>query len=609
MKQNVKVVLVLLCLMLCSVLILCACGRNKGNNAGNNDESSTEISSDEPQNNAQNPPAQTKLATPVVTLSGDVAAWCTVEYADKYEISVSGTLFFVENSVTSRTLADGQTFKVRAIGDGASYATSDWSNEVTYTALQLPTYTVTWKNGDTVLETDTGVAAGSMPSYDGQTPTKAEDEQYVYEFSGWSPVVSAATQDAVYQAQFNAISKTRTYTVTFCDYDGTVLIEETVAFGESATAPEGLERDGYRFVGWDKSYENVTRDVIVTAKYQRTVQISFVDYDGSVIYADYIDQGSNFNDVPEDPVRTDYKFIGWSITLYKNIQEDLTVYAQYVRTYRVIFVDYDGTVLSKQNIVSGDAAAAPLENPTREGYGFIGWDVDFSNITTNTTVTAVYEINRYTVTFKDPAGRVLAVRNNVKHGYGTFAPEVSDKYFHLGTSDGQYTFAKGYSFTGWSTSFDEVTGDLTVVAVYGEEITEPIVAVGNRVVVTSEGTTATLSVYVINGDAPYGISLDMQVDPVLLKGGVPTISVNGQQLQDGSEYYDSKLSADGLYEFRWTKSNGIQSDTVATFTFTLNVSEEAGEYPLQLLDSTYIITSAFEKVTPVLISGSVTIVK
>ena len=28
------------------------------------------------------------------------------------------------------------------------------------------TYTVTWKNGETVLETDTGVAAGAAPSYD-----------------------------------------------------------------------------------------------------------------------------------------------------------------------------------------------------------------------------------------------------------------------------------------------------------------------------------------------------------------------------------------------------------------------------------------------------------
>ena len=32
--------------------------------------------------------------------------------------------------------------------------------------------TITWKNGDTVLETDTGVAEGATPTYDGETPTK-----------------------------------------------------------------------------------------------------------------------------------------------------------------------------------------------------------------------------------------------------------------------------------------------------------------------------------------------------------------------------------------------------------------------------------------------------
>ena len=73
-----------------------------------------------------------KLSSPVVSLTDNVASWSADENADKFEISVDGVLSYVENSITSKTLTDGQTFKIRAVGDGISYSTSDWSNSVTY---------------------------------------------------------------------------------------------------------------------------------------------------------------------------------------------------------------------------------------------------------------------------------------------------------------------------------------------------------------------------------------------------------------------------------------------------------------------------------------------
>ena len=57
----------------------------------------------------------------------------------------------------------------------------------------------------------------------------------------------------------------------------------------------------------------------------------------------------------------------------------------------VTFVDWDGTVLKSQQVEVGTAATAPA-NPARNGYNFIGWDVDFSNITEDITVTAQYEL-------------------------------------------------------------------------------------------------------------------------------------------------------------------------------------------------------------------------
>ena len=58
------------------------------------------------------------------------------------------------------------------------------------------------------------------------------------------------------------------YTVKFVDFDGRELKSEIVLENSSATAPAVPERDGYTFVGWDKSFGNVTENLIITALYE-----------------------------------------------------------------------------------------------------------------------------------------------------------------------------------------------------------------------------------------------------------------------------------------------------------------------------------------------------
>ena len=45
--------------------------------------------------------------------------------------------------------------------------------------------------------------------------------------------------------------------------------EETVVEGTNATAPSTPNREGYRFIGWDKSFDNVVSDITVTAMYEK----------------------------------------------------------------------------------------------------------------------------------------------------------------------------------------------------------------------------------------------------------------------------------------------------------------------------------------------------
>ncbi len=89
----------------------------------------------------------------------------------------------------------------------------------------------------------------------------------------WNTKVSiAANNDPILNAtmHFNE-PVVETFTVTFVDYDGTVLKAETVESGKSATAPTDPKRENYTFTGWDKSFDNVTSDLTVMAEYEVSV--------------------------------------------------------------------------------------------------------------------------------------------------------------------------------------------------------------------------------------------------------------------------------------------------------------------------------------------------
>lgn len=77
----------------------------------------------------------------------------------------------------------------------------------TTTIAPVKTYTITWKNYDgSILEVDEKVEEGSLPVYNGETPSKANDDTYMYVFTGWTPSVSVATKDETYTATYTSIS-------------------------------------------------------------------------------------------------------------------------------------------------------------------------------------------------------------------------------------------------------------------------------------------------------------------------------------------------------------------------------------------------------------------
>lgn len=183
------------------------------------------------------------------------------------------------------------------------------------------------------------------------------------------------------------------YTVTFMDGEKVLETFTNVPHGSAVTAPEVPEKDGKTFKGWDKDFSNVTSDLTINAVYD-------------------------------------------------------------VHTFRVTFKDGE-KVIETQTVEYEAAATAPdiarLSPP--EGMHFAEWDKDFSKVTEDIEVSAVYELNEYTVIFKNE--ETVISTQSVKHGSAATAPNVVD------------TATK--KFVGWDKSFDNVTSDLIVNAKFEKQ--------------------------------------------------------------------------------------------------------------------------------------------
>lgn len=156
------------------------------------------------------------------------------------------------------------------------------TGEATYVAQfdsVVNKYTITFKNYDgTIVKEFPDVAYGTDPASLAVTnPTKPADVEFKYDFKGWTPEFVDVTGDATYTAEYTPIKQT--YTVTFKDYDGTVIYTEDVEYGKKPyNVPAGPTRTAtdeftYTFAGWSPEVTEVTEDPatqVYTATYNAT---------------------------------------------------------------------------------------------------------------------------------------------------------------------------------------------------------------------------------------------------------------------------------------------------------------------------------------------------
>ena len=157
-----------------------------------------------------------------------------------------------------------------------TYTFAGWDKKITkvtesttYTATynsSVRSYTITFADEDGTEISSAKVAYGTLPMAP-EDPTKASTAQYTYAFAGWDKEITKVTGAVIYTATYNKL--VRNYTVTFLDFDGSVLDEQSVAYGNFAESPENPIRKGYKFIGWDTDYSYIVKAIDVTALYEK----------------------------------------------------------------------------------------------------------------------------------------------------------------------------------------------------------------------------------------------------------------------------------------------------------------------------------------------------
>ena len=277
------------------------------------------------------------------------------------------------------------------------------------------------------------------------------------------------------------------FKVRFDTDGGSEVPAQSVKPNEKAIKPEDPMKEGHEFAGWflgEEKYsfsDEVTANITLKAYWKANIYtVKFDSKGGTAVPAQKVEYGKTAVK-PDDPTRGEITFAGWTLNgepydFGTPVTRDITLSAEWnVLKFTVTFDSNGGSTVAEQK-VEKDAKAVEPAAPAREGYTFRGWFngekkfVFTTPITVDITLTAQWEINKYTVTFDAQGGKPAAAQT-VEHGQTVTEPA---------------TEKTGYSFVGWllnGEAYDfsrPVTANITLTAAWkATEYTVTFVLDGN----------------------------------------------------------------------------------------------------------------------------------
>ena len=342
-------------------------------------------------------------------------------------------------------------------------------------------YVVEFYNGDQTLLDIQHVIPGMSASSPLQMPFKEKTDTLVYIFTSWDKSFEDVDQDLKVYSIFSAVD--RFYEVYFYDANNAVYSTQTVEYGMDAVEPAAptkpmSEEFIYSFNSWDKDFTSVTSELHIYPIYHETVrtfEVKFYDGNDELIKTDIVEYGKSAI-APQSASKTHteeiyYIFSGWNKS-FTVVKSNLDVYATFNevdRYYTVNFLDENDEVLDSQRVEYMTSAEDPTRNiPVRvidenKVFAIVGWDKDFSKVTSNMKTYAIYEeVDRYYVVryFDDNGG--LIKETNAEYGSSVVAP-IDQEKVHPNPS-------YHYIFMGWTEDSSFVTSDLNIYPVFESEI-------------------------------------------------------------------------------------------------------------------------------------------
>ncbi len=165
--------------------------------------------------------------------------------------------------------------------------------------------------------------------------------------------------------------------VTYADENGRTIFETEIDYGSNASAVEMPEKDGYEFVGFDKTLSCIKSDTVFTAVYKSaSYDVVFFDFYGNIIQVSEVERGKG---AVAPTLSSD------GINVFKGWKQDFTNISGYLEVYPVTEDDENRVEVIFVNTLTGESETKELgktdntvEDPVYEGYVFDGWYYDES---------------------------------------------------------------------------------------------------------------------------------------------------------------------------------------------------------------------------------------